>query len=59
VTVDLSNLDYIGSSGLAALFSVQKSCLQKGGSMTITGLGDIVEELFKLTRLEMVFNVRA
>ena len=59
LTLDLSGLDYVDSSGLGVLFSIHKRCLQKGGKMTITGLRGMVEELFKLTRLDLVFNVAA
>lgn len=57
LTLDLSGLDYVDSSGLGVLISIHKRCLQKGGKMTITGLRGMVEELFKLTRLDLVFNV--
>ncbi len=59
LTLDLSGLDYVDSSGLGVLISIHKRCLQKGGKMTITGLRGMVEELFKLTRLDLVFNVAA
>ncbi len=57
LTFDLSGLTYIDSSGLGVLISLHKRCLQKGGRMVITGLRGMVEELFKLTRLDLVFNV--
>ncbi len=56
--MDLSRLDYIDSSGLGMLISIHKHCLQKGGKMTIMGLKGMVEELFKLTRLDLVLMVR-
>jgi anti-sigma B factor antagonist len=59
LTLDLAGLDYVDSSGLGVLISIHKRCLQKGGKMTITGLRGMVEELFKLTRLDLVFNVAA
>ncbi|MDI9371129.1 MAG: STAS domain-containing protein [Synergistaceae bacterium] len=57
LTLDLHNLDYIDSSGLGVLISIHKRCLQKGGKMSVTGLRGMVEELFKLTRLDLVFEV--
>ena len=57
LTIDLSGLEYVDSSGLGVLISIHKRCLQKGGKMVITGLRGMVEELFKLTRLDLVFNV--
>lgn len=52
LTVDLSDLDYLDSSGLGVLISIHKRCLQKGGKMVVTGLRGMVEELFRLTRLD-------
>ena len=57
LTMDLSGLTYIDSSVLGVLISLHKRCIQKGGRMVITGLKGMVEELFKLTRLDLVFNV--
>ncbi len=57
ITLDFSALDYIDSSGLGVLISIHKRTLQKGGRMTIHGLRGMVEELFKLTRLDLVFNI--
>ena len=57
LTIDLSGLEYVDSSGLGVLISIHKKCLQKGGKMVIRGLRGMVEELFKLTRLDLVFNV--
>ncbi|MFA7621457.1 MAG: STAS domain-containing protein [Aminobacteriaceae bacterium] len=59
LTLDLHGLDYIDSSGLGVLISIHKRCLQKGGKMSVTGLRGMVEELFKLTRLDLVFEVSA
>ncbi len=59
LTLDLHSLDYIDSSGLGVLISIHKRCLQKGGKMSVTGLRGMVEELFKLTRLDLVFEVSA
>jgi anti-sigma B factor antagonist len=57
LSLDFSGLDYIDSSGLGVLISIHKRCLQNGGRMTITGLRGMVDELFKLTRLDLVFNI--
>lgn len=58
LTLDFSGLDYIDSAGLGVLISVNKRCLQKGGGVTITGLKGMVGELFRLTRLDLVFKVQ-
>jgi anti-sigma B factor antagonist len=39
------------------LISINKRCMQKGGAMRIAGLRGMAEELFKLTRLDLVFDI--
>ena len=56
--VNLSNVDYIDSSGLGVLVAIHKRSLQHGGSVAITGLKGTVKELFELTRLNKVFEVK-
>ena len=55
--VDLSIVEYIDISGLAALVAVRNNALRQGGDVKITGLRGLVKELFELTRLTRVFEV--
>jgi anti-sigma B factor antagonist len=57
LTLDLSGLEYIDSSGLGMLISIHKRCMQKGGRVKITELRGVVADLFKLTRLDLVFDM--
>ena len=57
LVLDLSGLEYVDSSGLGVLISIHKRCIQKGGKMIVTGLRGMVDDLFKLTRLGLVFNI--
>jgi anti-sigma B factor antagonist len=57
LTLDFSGLEYIDSSGLGMLISINKRCMQKGGKIRITELRGVAEELFKLTRLDLVFDI--
>ncbi len=57
LTFDLSGLEYIDSSGLGMLISINKRCMQKGGKIRIMELRGMAEELFKLTRLDLVFDI--
>ena len=59
IAVDMSAVDYIDSSGLGALVSVNKQLLRKGGSMKICGIQGLVREVFELTRLDRVFAIEA
>ena len=57
LVLNLSGLEYVDSSGLGVLISIHKRCIQKGGKMVISGLRGMVDDLFKLTRLDLVFNI--
>lgn len=56
--VDLSNVDYIDSSGLGMLVAIQKKTLQNGGNVIIKGVKGLVKDLFELTRLTKVFEIQ-
>ena len=45
---DLSELEYISSAGLRVLLSAQKKMLSKG-SMKVTGVGEVIMEIFDVT----------
>lgn len=54
---NFSQCDFIDSTGLGALVSVYKKCAEKGGSVKLESLKPEVEKLFKLTRLDKVFEI--
>jgi anti-sigma B factor antagonist len=56
IALDLSEVEFIDSSGLGALVSVVKQ-LGGQGEMVIGGVRDTVEGLFRLTRLDKVFQM--
>ena len=57
VVVDLSMLDLIDSSGVAALVKLYKGVRNAGGAMTISGARDQPLAIFKLLRMDKVFNL--
>src|SRR4051812_23051685 len=57
VLVDLSGLDLIDSSGVAALVKLYKGVRGIGGAVTITGARDQPLAIFKLLRMDKVFNL--
>jgi anti-sigma B factor antagonist len=57
VVVDLSGLDLIDSSGVAALVKLYKGVRASGGSVTISGARDQPLAIFKLLRMDKVFNL--
>jgi anti-sigma B factor antagonist len=56
-TFDFSQCNFIDSTGLGALVSIYKKCSEKGGNIKLKSLKPEVEKLFKLTRLDKVFEI--
>jgi anti-sigma B factor antagonist len=54
---DFSECEFIDSTGLGALVSIYKKCVEKGGTVKLKSLKPQVEKLFKLTRLDRVFEI--
>ena len=54
---NFSQCDFIDSTGLGALVSIYKKCAEKDGSIKLKSLKSEVEKLFKLTRLDKVFEI--
>lgn len=57
VTVDLSSLDLIDSSGVAALVKLYKGVRGGGGAFKIAGARDQPLAIFKLLRMDKVFDL--
>jgi len=57
VLVDLGALDLIDSSGVAALVKLYKGVRGGGGAVTISGARDQPLAIFKLLRMDKVFNL--
>ena len=57
VVVDLAMLDLIDSSGVAALVKLYKGVRAGGGAVTIAGARDQPLAIFKLLRMDKVFNL--
>lgn len=57
VHVDLGALDLIDSSGVAALVKLYKGVRSSGGAINISGARDQPLAIFKLLRMDKVFNL--
>lgn len=57
VVADLAGLDLIDSSGVAALVKLYKGVRAGGGTVTIAGARDQPLAIFKLLRMDKVFNL--
>ena len=56
--IDLSDVDYIDSTGMGTLVAIRKRALQNGGSVIIKGINGLVKEIFELSRLTKVFEIQ-
>lgn len=57
VLVDMSGLDLIDSSGVAALVKLYKGVRSLGGNVMMSGVRDQPLAIFKLLRMDKVFNL--
>jgi anti-sigma B factor antagonist len=58
VTVDVSNLRLIDSSGVGVIVSLFKRAKSYGGEVKVSGLKDQPLTIFKLLRLDRVFGIQ-
>lgn len=58
VEVDLSELEFIDSSGLGALVQLLKEATRDGGSLALTGVRPSTHRLLEVTGLASVFDLR-
>lgn len=56
VILDLSLVDFIDSSGLGAIVAAMKQ-LGDGRQLDLAGLTPVVAKVFRLTRMDTVFNL--
>ncbi|MET8386627.1 STAS domain-containing protein [Streptosporangium canum] len=55
--LDLSGLDFVDSSGVAALINVYNTARTRDSAMRITALTPYLRHLFKVTALDQVFEL--
>ncbi len=57
IDFDCSSLDFVDSSGLGALISMQKLANERGGKLRLLSPKPSVIQLLELTRLHRVFEI--
>jgi len=57
ISIDLSELTYIDSTGLGVLVTLHKRTKEKNGKLVLIGAQGLVEQLLKRTRLDKIFFV--
>jgi anti-sigma B factor antagonist len=59
ILIDLSQVRYMDSSGIATLVEVMQNCLKKGARLRLFELSPPVRDVFELARLANVFEIFA
>jgi anti-sigma B factor antagonist len=59
VVVDLTSVAFIDSSGLATLIEALQATNKYGGRLRLCGLSSSVQNLFRLSNLTSIFDIRA
>ncbi len=57
--IDLSNVDYIDSTGLGVFVGFYKALKQNEGHMKITGVNARLKRLFEITGLDDIMDIEA
>lgn len=57
LVVDLSEVSYIDSSGLAVLIEAMQNVASYGGKFALAGLQETVRPIFEIARLDQVFQI--
>jgi anti-sigma B factor antagonist len=59
ILIDLSQVRYMDSSGIATLVEVMQNCMKKGARLRLFELSPPVRDVFELARLASVFEIFA
>lgn len=57
LVVDMGNVSYIDSSGLAVLIEAMQNVEKYGGKFALAGLQENVKPIFAIARLDQVFRI--
>ena len=57
VVINLEEVDYVDSSGLATLVEILKNLRGHGGALKLSNLSAKVKGLFEITKLDKLFDI--
>ena len=57
IVINMANVGYIDSSGLATLVELLKRLKTKGGSLSLSQVSEKVKSLFEITKLDKLFSI--
>ena len=58
ITLNMENLNYISSAGLRTIRNLYLRLFKKGGKLAVTNMNDNVMEVFEMTGLAGLLNIR-
>jgi anti-sigma B factor antagonist len=58
LVVNLTEVGYIDSSGVATLVETLKETSRYGGRLRLCGMNDTLRGVFEMSRLESIFDIR-
>lgn len=58
IEVNIQDLEYISSAGLGLLISVHLKLTKVGNNMVVTNPNELVKNIFHLSRLDEVFDIK-
>ncbi|MBP7056245.1 MAG: STAS domain-containing protein [Candidatus Omnitrophica bacterium] len=59
IVINLSQVTYVDSSGLATLVEILKNMKSYGGKLRLTNLSVKIKSLFEITKLDKLFDIMA
>ena len=59
IVINLKDVSYVDSSGLATLVEILKNLRTYGGKLKLTNLSEKVKGLFEITKLDKLFDISA
>jgi len=57
VLLDMSQLQFVDSSGLGAILSALRRLSARGGDLKLCGMSKAVRELLEITRMHRIFDI--
>ncbi len=58
ITINMKDLEYVSSAGLRSIRNLYIKVYQKGGKLTLTNVNENVMEVFEMTGLAGLLNIR-
>jgi len=57
IIIDLSDMQYMNSTGLSILINIFTQARNKGGEVVITNIPEKINQLLVITKLNSIFNI--